>query len=235
MALRAREGKDGAGGGAPDAGQGLQSLDVLRDPAVVLFDNEAGGAMEVAGAGVVTQAGPEVQHLVDRRDGQGIDGRETRHKAFVVGDDGGDLGLLKHDFGDPDAVRRGILLPGELLAAVGFEPGQEPRGEGGGVGCHRGARVGRAGRITRLCQGGSRTAPTGFRGVVGRMGIRRAGHALSPSAWPSAQWGEGTVFEAASERAGNLTPGPSPCEERGENRVAHGARAWGQMKLGARS
>ena len=54
---------------------------------------------------------------------------------------------------------------------------------------------------------------SGVWGFVGRVMRCR------PQPGPLAQWGEGTVFEAASERAGNLTPGPSPCEERGENRV----------------
>ncbi len=129
MSLGAREGEDGAGGRATDAGEGLQGLDVLGDDAGMALDDELGGSMEVAGSGVIAEAGPEVEYLIEVGGGEGVDGRETRHKTFVVRHDGGDLGLLEHDFGDPDSVRGGVLLPGQLFAAVGIEPGEESRGE----------------------------------------------------------------------------------------------------------
>ena len=51
------------------------------------------------------------------------------HEAFVIGDDGGNLGLLQHDFGHPDPVGCGVLLPGQVVAPVSVEPGQRLGGE----------------------------------------------------------------------------------------------------------
>jgi len=46
-------------------------------------------------------------------------------KALEIGDDGGDLGLLQHDFRQPDAVGVARALPGQGMAAVVLLPADD--------------------------------------------------------------------------------------------------------------
>ena len=80
--------------------------------------------MQVARAGVVAEPGPEVQHLVERCGGQIGDGGKARHKAFEIGNNGGDLGLLQHNFREPHLIGRFLLLPRQGLAAKALIPVQ---------------------------------------------------------------------------------------------------------------
>ncbi len=70
-----------------------------------------------------------MQDVVDRRVGKRGNGREAVHEALVVGDDGGHLCLLQHDFRDPYAVRGPVVLPGQVMATVGRVPREERRGD----------------------------------------------------------------------------------------------------------
>ena len=72
-----------------------------------------------------------VQDFVEFRTGQGLNVRESRRETFEIRDHGGDLGLLKHDLGHPDAVRRPRALPGQIPATVLVPPGEQPSGESG--------------------------------------------------------------------------------------------------------
>src|SRR5690554_7910676 len=71
---------DGAGSGTADAGQRLQPLDAGGEFPAMLADHYLRGAVQVAGAAVVAQPGPQVQHLVRRRGGQGKIGRASCRK-----------------------------------------------------------------------------------------------------------------------------------------------------------
>ena len=51
---------------------------------------------------------------------------ESAQPAMVVGDDGGDPGLLGHELGDGDAVRGGVKTPRERALVVA-EPTIEER------------------------------------------------------------------------------------------------------------
>ena len=68
----------------------------------------AGGALQVAGARVVAEARPQVQHFIDRRRGERRHVGEARHEALVVRDDGGHLGLLQHDLRHPHPIGRAV-------------------------------------------------------------------------------------------------------------------------------
>ncbi len=74
---------------------------------------------------VVPQARPQMQHLVERRRRQRLHIRKPRHEPLVVRNHRGDLRLLQHHLRHPHAVRRGILLPGQIVAAVDLEPGEQ--------------------------------------------------------------------------------------------------------------
>ncbi len=60
--------------------------------------------MQVAGARVVAEPGPEPQHVVERRRRQRADVRPAREEAREIGPDRLHGGLLQHDFGQPDPV-----------------------------------------------------------------------------------------------------------------------------------
>ena len=68
--------------------------------------------MQVSCAGVITQAGPQGEHIVDVGIGEGFYCGKTRQKAGVIGNNRLHLRLLQHDFRQPDPVRVGRLLPG---------------------------------------------------------------------------------------------------------------------------
>ena len=49
----------------------------------MLVHHRLGAGMEVAGAGIVAEAGPGLHHRIGRRLGQGLDGREALQEAQV--------------------------------------------------------------------------------------------------------------------------------------------------------
>ena len=116
------EAGDGAGGGAADARQGRQLFNTGREFTPKVGDNHLGALVQVAGAGVVAEAGPQVQHVVLRGGGQILNRGVVHHKTFEIRDDGRHLGLLQHNLGHPHAVRRHTLLPGQVLATVQVKP-----------------------------------------------------------------------------------------------------------------
>ena len=115
---------DRGGGGTADAGQFEYLFELARKFAVMFFDDDLRGAMQVAAARVIAEAAPVREHLLFGRGGECGDGRERCDEALVIGDDGGDLRLLQHDLGQPHTV--GIrALPGQVVAAVRALPGDQ--------------------------------------------------------------------------------------------------------------
>src|SRR5687767_14232224 len=70
-----------------------------------------------------------MQHFIVGRGGQRLHLGKTLHEPLVIRNDGCHLGLLQHDFRDPDAIRRDLLLPGQVLAAGHIEPAEQGGGE----------------------------------------------------------------------------------------------------------
>src|SRR5580704_18325263 len=93
---------------------------------IVLGDDLLRGAVEIAGAGVITEAGPKFEDVLLPGARERFDGGEASKKTVVVGNHSGDAGLLQHDFGDPDAVGIAAAAPGEI-AAMAAKPGEEMR------------------------------------------------------------------------------------------------------------
>lgn len=118
------EAGNGAGGGAADAGQAGERIDVGGKFAGKFLHHLLRGLVQVARARVIAEAGPVMQHVIHRRTRQRLHVRKTLHEAFEVRNHGADLGLLQHDFRYPDAVRRDLLLPGQVLAAVPVVPAE---------------------------------------------------------------------------------------------------------------
>ncbi|MNV83561.1 hypothetical protein D3C71_1773770 [compost metagenome] len=95
------------------------------------FNALFGGGVQVAGPCVIAKPGPVGHHRVVVGFGQIDQRREHLHEAQEVGDDRDHLGLLQHDFRQPYPVRRTRMLPGQIVAAVLVEPGEELAGEVG--------------------------------------------------------------------------------------------------------
>ena len=69
------------------------------------FQHDARGLMEVPRPRVVAEPRPVMQDLIDRRLGKLLHVREAHGKPLEKRDDGRDLSLLQHDFGNPYAIR----------------------------------------------------------------------------------------------------------------------------------
>ena len=85
--------------------------------------------MEKTSAAVVSQAFPHPQDPGGGGAGELGPSRKKLHPALVVGNDGGDPGLLAHEFGHGRAVRSGVGTPGEravVPAVPGVQKGQGP-------------------------------------------------------------------------------------------------------------
>jgi hypothetical protein len=78
----------------------------------------------MAGAPVVAEPLPGMQHLLLVRGSQ-VDYRwKTPQKLLEASSYGGDCGLLQHDFTDPNAVRVAVVTPRQI-APIPVEPSQQ--------------------------------------------------------------------------------------------------------------
>ena len=118
------DGGNGGGGVEPDAGEGAEACGGGGKDAGVVLGDGLGGGVHHAGATVVAEAAPEGEDGGLGRGGEGVDGGEGGEEGLVFVEDGGDAGLLEHDFRDPDGVGVAGGAPGEV-AAVEVEPGEE--------------------------------------------------------------------------------------------------------------
>src|SRR5437762_3047726 len=134
--LSARERENRPGGRAADTGERGERVEALGELPAVLVKDVQRRAMEVAGARVVAEPGPEVQHLIHRGRGERAHIREALHEAPVIGHDGRDLGLLQHDFRHPDAIRGAVLLPGKIVSSFAGVPLEECGGDRRGAAGH---------------------------------------------------------------------------------------------------
>jgi hypothetical protein len=102
---------DRSGGRSTNARQGFKLfLGAGHLPGVVVLDNLR-GSMQVARSGIVAKPRPMMQHIIYGRFGQSRNVREPLHKALVVPNYRRYLGLLQHNFADPDPVWIDLLLP----------------------------------------------------------------------------------------------------------------------------
>ena len=99
----------------------------------MLVANALRGAVQVARTGVVAETGPKMQHFVDGRSGETWQVREACHEALEIRHDRTHLGLLQHDFADPDAVGTAIALPRQIVTPRTRLPSDEQRSDGRGV------------------------------------------------------------------------------------------------------
>ena len=53
-----------------------------------------------------------------------VDVTQVLHEALEIGNDGAHLGLLEHDFRDPDTIRCDVLLPRQVRPSMFHKPVQ---------------------------------------------------------------------------------------------------------------
>ena len=121
-----------------------------REDTGVLGHDTSCQTMEVRGPIVVPQPVPALPHCRRGSGRQRLDRGIAIEESLIVGLDAGDLGLLKHEFRDEDAIRIAGSPPGQI-AAVPAEPAKQSSAEVDGLS----RAYGKArGRLTR--HGGSR-------------------------------------------------------------------------------
>ena len=122
--------ENGGSGVAADAGESERGFLRSRKFTGVEADDFFCCAMEIARAGVIAEAGPGFEDGRFGSASESADGGKSGEETLVVGEDGGDAGLLEHDFRNPDAVGVAGGAPGES-ALVGVEPGEKTAAKGG--------------------------------------------------------------------------------------------------------
>ena len=97
-----RNRRDRCGRIGTDARQAPETGFVLREAAQDRDRLRAGD--QVARPGIIAEARPLLHDVGLRGGGEGFDGRPARDEAFEARRDGGDRGLLEHDFAQPDPI-----------------------------------------------------------------------------------------------------------------------------------
>ena len=108
-----RDTADGTGGVASDAWELKHFLVKARETTVEFGLDAASRGMQVSDTPVIAEASPEFEQDGVGRVGEVLKGRKVPHPALVVRDHGVDLGLLQHDFRDPDCVGIAGVAPGQ--------------------------------------------------------------------------------------------------------------------------
>ena len=128
VAITVTEGEDRTGGRTADPGQSDERIELARHLAVVPVPHQGRGAMQIARPRVVTEPGPQSEHVVERSVRKVRKRRKPRHEPLVVPDDDADLRLLEHDLRHPHAVGRRLALPRQVLPAVTRGPADQTFG-----------------------------------------------------------------------------------------------------------
>ncbi len=115
---------DGAGGVGTDAGELLEFLGVGRELASGEAEDGFGERMKITSPTVVAEPLPVAENEGLGGASEGGPGGEATKPAVVVGKNGGDAGLLAHEFGDGDMVGGGRGAPGKRSLMVA-EPAVE--------------------------------------------------------------------------------------------------------------
>src|SRR5271156_2602766 len=114
----------GGCGVASDAGELQSGIQLARKFSFVMQKDFSCGAVQVACAAVIPQAGPEFQNFREWCASERFHIRQPMQKTLVVRHYGGDARLLQHHFRDPDAVRIAACPPGKV-AFVRAKPAQQ--------------------------------------------------------------------------------------------------------------
>ena len=130
-----REGGHGVCRVTANARQIPNRFHVSRERAAMFFRNGDGGGAEISGAGVVAKTLPGVENVVFGGGGERGEVGEAPEPLIIIRNDGGDLGLLEHEFGNEDGVGIGGAAPGESASifAIPGKKGAAKRRRGIGI------------------------------------------------------------------------------------------------------
>ncbi len=103
--------RNGTGGVAANARQFVNGFVTAREMALMSRDNFAGGLLHIADAGVIAKPFPQFVNGCGIGVGESLQCWQGTHPAFPIRDDGFDLRLLQHDFGNPNGVRIAATPP----------------------------------------------------------------------------------------------------------------------------
>ena len=99
-----------------ETGESADLIDVLREDAPVLSDDDFRGGVQIAGTRVITKPLPRVQHVGIRGARKAGEIGEAVEPASIIWNDRGDLRLLEHEFGDKNRVGIGRVTPRQVAA-----------------------------------------------------------------------------------------------------------------------
>ena len=85
--------------------------------AMSIHDDSSGG-VQIARSRVIAEALPRVEDVIFRSPRQRGEMGEPAEPLIIIRDNGGNLGLLEHEFGDEDGVGIASLTPRELAAVL---------------------------------------------------------------------------------------------------------------------
>ena len=123
---------DGSGGIAANSRQGQHVFKVFRESASVTRKDGFRGFLHVTDTRVIAQSFPELVNSFGAGFGESLNVRQGSHPALPKGENGFDLGLLEHDFGNPDRVRIMRTAPGQVTCVLGEPSEQKGRDSGEG-------------------------------------------------------------------------------------------------------
>ena len=119
------EGRDGGDGVGPQAGEGGERGGIGRQAPAVVAHEDLRGSVDLAGAGIVAEAFPQLEDVPEGGGGQRGGIGKPGEKAPEIGHDGVYPRLLQHDFRDPDGVGRPRFRAPRQVARVAREPRQQ--------------------------------------------------------------------------------------------------------------
>ncbi len=116
--------ENGGSGVGTDAGEGESFFFCLWKDPTMIRDDFLSGFLKISRARIVAESRPEAKNFFLRGFRERLHGGGSERKAFVIGDDGSDAGLLEHDFGEPDVIGIFVAAPREVALEL-REPGEE--------------------------------------------------------------------------------------------------------------
>jgi len=121
-----RETRDGIRRVATNPGKRLKWGHVSRASSPVFCQNGLGRGVQIARASVVTKPLPGVQNIALRSASQRVKIRKAPEPSIVIGQNAGNLSLLKHEFGNENCIRVPRVTPGQI-AAMAVVPAKQGR------------------------------------------------------------------------------------------------------------
>ena len=120
---------NGVGSVTANPRQRFQLIGSNRKFPARFFDDGFSATVKITRPRIISEALPCLQNVRFSRSGKRAESGEASQPPIIVRDDGCDLRLLKHDFGNEDGIGIASLAPGKIALVV-----TEPVGEGAAKG-----------------------------------------------------------------------------------------------------